>query len=114
MDNIIKLICKNYRFGGVKDFKKIKRGITNDSYSFKDANNQKYFVKEYLNCSKNKILLSYKIKDMIAKEDPKYPLSDQKIAELLKKDNVDIARRTVAKYREILRILPSSQRKKVF
>ena len=54
------------------------------------------------------------IKDMISKEDPKYPLSDQKIAELLKKDNVDIARRTVAKYREILRILPSSQRKKVF
>ncbi|MFN9068565.1 MAG: RNA polymerase factor sigma-54, partial [Bdellovibrionales bacterium] len=35
-----------------------------------------------------------KIKDLIAKEDPKSPLSDQKIAELLKKDGVDIARRT--------------------
>ncbi|MFN8845735.1 MAG: RNA polymerase factor sigma-54 [Bdellovibrionales bacterium] len=55
-----------------------------------------------------------KIKDLIAKEDPKSPLSDQKIAELLKKDGVDIARRTVAKYREMLRLLPSSQRKKVF
>jgi RNA polymerase sigma-54 factor len=55
-----------------------------------------------------------KIKDLITKEDPKNPLSDQKIAEMLKKDNVDIARRTVAKYREMLRLLPSSQRKKVF
>lgn len=55
-----------------------------------------------------------KIKDLIAKEDQKNPLSDQKIAELLKKDGVDIARRTVAKYREMLRILPSSQRKKIF
>jgi RNA polymerase sigma-54 factor len=55
-----------------------------------------------------------KIKDLIAKEDAKNPLSDQKIAEMLKKDGVDIARRTVAKYREMLRILPSSQRKKIF
>jgi RNA polymerase sigma-54 factor len=55
-----------------------------------------------------------KIKDLITKEDPKNPLSDQKIAEMLKKDGVDIARRTVAKYREMLRLLPSSQRKKVF
>ncbi len=55
-----------------------------------------------------------KIKDLIAKEDPKSPLSDQKIAELLKKDGVDIARRTVAKYREMLRLLPSSQRKRIY
>lgn len=55
-----------------------------------------------------------KIKDLISKEDPKNPLSDQKIAELLKKDGVDIARRTVAKYREMLRLLPSSQRKKIY
>ncbi len=55
-----------------------------------------------------------KIKDLIAKEDPKSPLSDQKIAEMLKRDGVDIARRTVAKYREMLKILPSSQRKKIY
>lgn len=55
-----------------------------------------------------------KIKDLIVKEDVKNPLSDQKIAEVLKKDGVDIARRTVAKYREMLRILPSSQRKKIY
>lgn len=55
-----------------------------------------------------------KLKELVAKEDPKKPLSDQKLVELLKKDGVDIARRTVAKYREILKILPSSQRKKYF
>ncbi|MFZ4402549.1 MAG: RNA polymerase factor sigma-54 [Pseudobdellovibrionaceae bacterium] len=55
-----------------------------------------------------------KIKDLVAKEDIKSPLSDQKIVEILEKDGVQIARRTVAKYRDILKILPSSQRKKYF
>lgn len=54
-----------------------------------------------------------KIRQLVSKEDPKHPLSDQKIVELLKKDNVDIARRTVAKYRDILGILSSGKRKKV-
>lgn len=53
-----------------------------------------------------------KIKQIIEKENPKKPYSDEKIAQLLKEDaNIDIARRTVAKYREALRILPSSKRK---
>lgn len=55
-----------------------------------------------------------RIKDLVGKEDPKNPLSDQKIAEVLSKEGIQIARRTVAKYREMLRILPSSQRKKYF
>jgi RNA polymerase sigma-54 factor len=55
-----------------------------------------------------------KIKDLVDNEDPKNPLSDQKIVELLRKDGIDIARRTVAKYRDILKILPSSKRKKYF
>ena len=55
-----------------------------------------------------------KIKELVSKEDPKKPLSDQKLVDLLKKDGVDIARRTVAKYREVLKILASSQRKKMF
>lgn len=55
-----------------------------------------------------------KIKDMVGNEDPKKPLSDQKIVDLLKKDGIIIARRTVAKYRDMLRILPSGRRKKVF
>ncbi len=55
-----------------------------------------------------------KIRQLVSKEDPKKPLSDQQIVDLLAKDNVDIARRTVAKYRELLGILPSSQRKRAF
>lgn len=55
-----------------------------------------------------------KIKEMVAAEDGRKPLSDQKIVELLKKDGIIIARRTVAKYRDMLKILPSGKRKKVF
>ena len=40
--------------------------------------------------------------------------SDQYIAELLAKESIDIARRTVAKYRELMGILPSSKRKQVY
>ncbi|MCM0605144.1 MAG: RNA polymerase factor sigma-54 [Xanthomonadaceae bacterium] len=54
-----------------------------------------------------------KIKQLVSKEDPKRPLSDQKIVELLKSQNIDIARRTVAKYRDVLGVLPSSRRKKM-
>lgn len=55
-----------------------------------------------------------KIKELITAEDAKDPLSDQQIVEMLKKDGINIARRTVAKYRESLKILPSSRRKKYF
>ena len=55
-----------------------------------------------------------KIKELVDGEDVKRPHSDQKIVELLKKAGIDIARRTVAKYREQLGILSSSKRKQVF
>lgn len=55
-----------------------------------------------------------KIKELVGAEDPKAPLSDQKIVDLLKKDGIKIARRTVAKYRDALGVLPSSKRKKYF
>jgi len=55
-----------------------------------------------------------RIRTIIAGEDARHPLSDQYIAELLAKEQVDIARRTVAKYRELMGILPSSKRKKVY
>ncbi|MCK5797277.1 MAG: RNA polymerase factor sigma-54 [Deltaproteobacteria bacterium] len=54
------------------------------------------------------------IKDIIATENGKKPFSDQKIVELLRDKNIDIARRTVAKYREQMGILSSSKRKKFF
>jgi RNA polymerase sigma-54 factor len=55
-----------------------------------------------------------KIRSLIAKEDAKRPLSDQKLVELLQEDGIEIARRTVAKYRESLNILSSARRKKLF
>jgi RNA polymerase sigma-54 factor len=53
-----------------------------------------------------------KIKNLIEGENPKKPYSDSKMAELLKAENIDIARRTVAKYREMMGVLPSSKRKR--
>jgi RNA polymerase sigma-54 factor len=55
-----------------------------------------------------------KIKELIDAEDPKNPLSDQQLASLLAEGKIQIARRTVAKYREHLGILPSNKRKKFF
>lgn len=54
-----------------------------------------------------------RIKKIIDGEDPKRPFSDEKIAQILEQENIDIARRTVAKYREIMRILPSNKRKEI-
>ena len=53
------------------------------------------------------------ISRLVGDEDRKAPLSDQRIAELMKQRGVDIARRTVAKYREQLQIPPARFRKRV-
>ena len=50
---------------------------------------------------------------MVTVEQSNNPLSDQAIAEILRRDNINIARRTVAKYRQALGILPSASRKQV-
>ncbi|MBR7069302.1 MAG: RNA polymerase factor sigma-54 [Oxalobacter sp.] len=52
-----------------------------------------------------------KIRQLIATEDKKKPYSDSKIAQLLEKEGLAIARRTVAKYRDVLKIPPASLRK---
>ncbi len=57
--------------------------------------------------------LKLKIKKLIEQESLRRPLSDQKIADILKLEEIEIARRTVAKYRELMNILPSSKRKKI-
>ncbi len=54
-----------------------------------------------------------KIKQLVLSEDTENPYSDQDIVNLLKKSNIVIARRTVAKYREMLGLLSSSKRKRV-
>ena len=54
-----------------------------------------------------------KIRKLIAQESPIRPLSDSQIAEMLSTDGVQVARRTVAKYREALSIPTSSERRRV-
>jgi RNA polymerase sigma-54 factor len=51
------------------------------------------------------------IKQLVASENDKKPLSDGQIAELLGQQGIVVARRTIAKYRESLQISPASQRK---
>ena len=53
-----------------------------------------------------------RIRRLIESEDPTKPFSDKQIVEILAKDNIKIARRTVAKYRDLMGILPSSRRKR--
>jgi RNA polymerase sigma-54 factor len=55
-----------------------------------------------------------RIRSIISQEDVRNPLSDQHIAQMLANENVSIARRTVAKYREMMGILPSSKRRQVY
>lgn len=52
-----------------------------------------------------------RIKQLIAEENKKKPLSDEKILKILTSEGIKIARRTVAKYRELLKILPTHLRK---
>ena len=54
-----------------------------------------------------------KIRLLIENEDPDSPLSDDKIAAILQRSDIEIARRTVAKYRKVLNILPSNKRKQL-
>jgi len=54
-----------------------------------------------------------RIRQIIQSEDPSKPYSDRKMVEILCASNIDVARRTVAKYREMLGVLPSNKRKRI-
>ncbi len=53
------------------------------------------------------------IKKLVAAENPRKPLSDSKIADILGDQGINVARRTIAKYRESLAIPPSNERKRL-
>ena len=55
-----------------------------------------------------------KIQQQIQEEDPKRPLSDSELTRVLQREGINIARRTVAKYRDELQIPSSTHRKKIF
>jgi RNA polymerase sigma-54 factor len=75
----------------------------------------KYFFNSSINRIHGEAIASAsvmeKIRQIIDNENPKKPYSDSKIAEMLSDANINIARRTVAKYREMMRVLPSNKRK---
>ena len=57
------------------------------------------------------MLLKRKVKKLIDEEDPRKPLTDDLIASMLEAQGIDVTRRTVAKYREDLRIPSTHQRR---
>lgn len=75
----------------------------------------KYFFSSHLSSSEgddqSSTAVRAKIKKLIGAENPAKPLSDSKIASLLAEEGIKVARRTVAKYREGMKIASSSERK---
>lgn len=53
------------------------------------------------------------IKQLVSAEDPKKPLSDSQLSQMLEEQGIQVARRTVAKYREALKIAPANLRKSI-
>ena len=76
----------------------------------------RYFLSAGYNTGEGKGLAATAVKKrlagLVSSEDQQQPLSDQKLAGMLKAEGVTISRRTVAKYRDALRIPPSWERKK--
>jgi RNA polymerase sigma-54 factor len=77
----------------------------------------KYFFNSSINRVDGDAVASESVKErirrLITNEDPRRPLSDQRIAEMLRVANIDIARRTVTKYRESMNMLSSTKRREV-
>ena len=78
----------------------------------------KYFFNSGISTTEGESIASEsvknKIREIISSENPKRPYSDQKMVELLRQHGIDIARRTVTKYREMLGIGSSTERKRHF
>ncbi len=78
----------------------------------------KFFFHSGLNSFGGDTMSSVSVKDIIRKavaaEDARKPLTDQQLVMLLEQKGIKIARRTVAKYRQELRIAPASRRKRLF
>jgi RNA polymerase sigma-54 factor len=77
----------------------------------------KFFFNSSIRTSDGDTIASESVKEKIGKliraEDARHPYSDQKLVELLRAENIDIARRTVTKYREALGILSSTRRREI-
>jgi RNA polymerase sigma-54 factor len=77
----------------------------------------KYFFNAGITSGHGETLASESVKNLIreiiAKEDPRKPYSDEKLVQILKGMDIHIARRTISKYRELMRIFSSNDRRRV-
>ena len=93
--------------------------VTTNKYAFTPQGiyELKYFFNSSIRREHGGAIASASVQDkirlIILAEDPKKPYSDDKIAQVLKKEEIHIARRTDAKYREMLKVLPSNKRKQI-
>ncbi|OPY82542.1 MAG: RNA polymerase sigma-54 factor [Syntrophus sp. PtaU1.Bin005] len=97
----------------------ISRVVTNKyMYTPRGIFELKYFFSSSIQKKSGEAIASKSVKEeirkAIASENPKNPYSDHEIVSLLEGKGIKIARRTVAKYREMMNILPSSRRKRYF
>jgi RNA polymerase sigma-54 factor len=78
----------------------------------------KYFFNSAINSLDGESIASESVKEhirnIVKSENKAKPYSDQEVADLLRNLNINIARRTVAKYRETMGILPSRKRKEPY
>ena len=96
----------------------VSRAVTNKyMYTPQGVYEMKFFFHSALSNSRGADISSLSIKEKMRKlidsEDPGKPLSDSEITSIFQKDGLKISRRTVAKYREDMRIPPSHQRRSV-
>jgi RNA polymerase sigma-54 factor len=71
-------------------------------------------IKSYMGTNLSSVRVRNMIKEVVANEDPKKPLTDDEMVQALMRKNAKIARRTITKYRKELNIPPASKRKKIF
>jgi RNA polymerase sigma-54 factor len=94
--------------------------VTNNKYAYTPQGiyELKFFFNTGIASSQGEDLASESVKslvrEIIAKEDPKKPYSDEKLVQILKGMSIHIARRTISKYRESMKILSSNERRKIF
>lgn len=119
MDHLKPLVLRNIADDVAMHESTISRVVTNKYMQTpRGIFEMKFFFSSGIHRTGGEAIASKSVKEsirrIISEEDSKKPLSDIEIVELLDGEGIDIARRTVAKYREMMGILPSSRRKRYF
>ena len=119
VDHLIPLVLRNVADDIQMHESTVSRVVTNKyMHTPRGLLAMKYFFHSSIQSDRGQDVSSLSVKQKIRKfvesEDPRRPLSDSKIVEMLKREDLVIARRTVAKYREELKIAPSNMRRQLY